>query len=117
MYRFHINPFQKGTGQASLQDVDFKYPTRPLIQVLKKFNLEIEKGKTYALVGASGCGKSTVIQLLQRYYDPDGGIVVCLVNLNNTHCPTQSCLTATERVLNIGLVIRKDYTKELFLCF
>ncbi|XP_013164675.1 PREDICTED: multidrug resistance protein 1A-like [Papilio xuthus] len=65
----------KGTGQASLQDVDFKYPTRPLIQVLKKFNLEIESGKTYALVGASGCGKSTVIQLLQRYYDPDGGIV------------------------------------------
>ncbi|XP_068633658.1 ATP-dependent translocase ABCB1-like isoform X2 [Battus philenor] len=65
----------KGTGEASLQNVDFKYPTRPLIQVLKKFNLEIERGKTFALVGASGCGKSTVIQLIQRYYDPDDGIV------------------------------------------
>ncbi|CAH2048677.1 unnamed protein product, partial [Iphiclides podalirius] len=65
----------KGTGEASLQKVEFRYPTRPLIQVLKKFDLEIEQGKTFALVGASGCGKSTVIQLLQRYYDPDAGIV------------------------------------------
>ncbi|KOB64546.1 ATP-binding cassette sub-family B member 1, partial [Operophtera brumata] len=65
----------RGTGQASLQAVQFTYPTRPNIQVLKKLDLEVEKGKTIALVGASGCGKSTVIQLLERYYDPDGGIV------------------------------------------
>ncbi|CAG4987064.1 unnamed protein product [Parnassius apollo] len=64
-----------GTGEASIQNVEFRYPTRPTIQVLKKFNLEIERGKTFALVGASGCGKSTVIQLLQRYYDPNEGIV------------------------------------------
>ncbi|KAG6459009.1 hypothetical protein O3G_MSEX011164 [Manduca sexta] len=65
----------KGTGEASLQEIQFRYPTRPMIQVLKSFDLEIERGKTIALVGASGCGKSTVIQLLQRYYDPDEGIV------------------------------------------
>ncbi|KAG7308521.1 hypothetical protein JYU34_005733 [Plutella xylostella] len=65
----------KGTGQASLQGVQFRYPTRPTIQVLKGLDLEIEKGKTIALVGSSGCGKSTVIQLLQRYYDPNEGIV------------------------------------------
>ncbi|XP_047533221.1 ATP-dependent translocase ABCB1-like [Vanessa atalanta] len=65
----------RGTGEASLQNVQFKYPTRPLIQVLKNFDLEIENGKTIALVGASGCGKSTIIQLLERYYDPDEGIV------------------------------------------
>ncbi|KAM3965254.1 ATP-dependent translocase ABCB1-like [Aphomia sociella] len=65
----------KGTGAASLENVYFKYPTRPNVQVLKDMNLEIERGKTLALVGASGCGKSTVIQLLQRYYDPDQGIV------------------------------------------
>ncbi|XP_052753334.1 ATP-dependent translocase ABCB1-like [Galleria mellonella] len=65
----------KNTGTAALQDVSFKYPTRPNIQVLKNMNLQIEQGQTVALVGASGCGKSTVIQLLQRYYDPDDGIV------------------------------------------
>lgn len=65
----------RGTGEASLQKVQFNYPTRPTIQVLKKLDLEIERGKTIALVGASGCGKSTVIQLLERYYDPDEGVV------------------------------------------
>ncbi|XP_022125383.2 ATP-dependent translocase ABCB1 [Pieris rapae] len=65
----------RGTGEASLQNVSFRYPTRPLVQVLKNLDLEIENGKTIALVGASGCGKSTIIQLLERYYDPDEGIV------------------------------------------
>lgn len=46
------------------------------MRVLKDLNLEIQRGKTVALVGASGCGKSTVIQLLERYYDPEDGIVV-----------------------------------------
>ena len=40
------------------------------------FNLKVEVGKTYALVGPSGCGKSTVVQLLQRFYDPNGGVVL-----------------------------------------
>lgn len=49
-----------------------------MIQVLKSLDLEIERGKTIALVGASGCGKSTVIQLLERYYDPEDGVVVSI---------------------------------------
>ncbi|XP_072949352.1 ATP-dependent translocase ABCB1-like [Epargyreus clarus] len=65
----------RGTGEASLEKVNFKYPTRPLIRVLKDLDLKIEQGKTIALVGSSGCGKSTVIQLLERYYDPDEGTV------------------------------------------
>lgn len=72
---YHIF-FQKGSGKTSLQAVSFKYASRPMIQVLKDLNLEIPKGKTVALVGESGCGKSTVIQLLERYYDPDEGVVV-----------------------------------------
>ncbi|CAH2048678.1 unnamed protein product, partial [Iphiclides podalirius] len=65
----------RGSGEASLRNIDFKYPTRPMVQVLKDMNLEIPRSKTIALVGASGCGKSTIIQLLERYYDPDSGTV------------------------------------------
>ena len=53
--------------------IDFRYPTRPDVQILKDFCLNVEEGKTIALVGPSGCGKSTVIQLLQRLYDPERG--------------------------------------------
>lgn len=53
--------------------IDFRYPTRPDVQILKDFNLDVIEGKTIALVGPSGCGKSTCIQLLQRLYDPERG--------------------------------------------
>ncbi|XP_063394078.1 multidrug resistance protein homolog 49-like isoform X1 [Cydia fagiglandana] len=61
------------TGQFSFKDVEFSYPTRPHIRVLKGLELQVEAGKTVALVGSSGCGKSTVLQMLQRFYDPDSG--------------------------------------------
>ncbi|XP_052741203.1 multidrug resistance protein homolog 49 isoform X2 [Bicyclus anynana] len=65
----------RASGNASLRNVLFKYPTRPSVKVLENFNLDIEKDKTIAFVGPSGCGKSTIIQLLERYYDPNEGIV------------------------------------------
>ncbi|XP_076263945.1 ATP-dependent translocase ABCB1-like isoform X1 [Rhynchophorus ferrugineus] len=55
--------------------VYFTYPTRPTVQVLNGLDLSIVHGKTVALVGSSGCGKSTVIQLLTRFYDPTNGEV------------------------------------------
>ncbi|XWS31896.1 hypothetical protein CRYUN_Cryun23aG0115100 [Craigia yunnanensis] len=60
-------------GDIELRDVSFKYPLRPDIQILRDLSLSIHAGKTVALVGESGCGKSTVISLLQRFYDPDSG--------------------------------------------
>ena len=57
-------------------DVMFNYPTRPDIPVLQGLSLEVKKGQTLALVGSSGCGKSTVVQLLERFYDPRAGTVV-----------------------------------------
>ena len=45
------------------------------IQVLNGINLKVHAGQTVALVGHSGCGKSTVVQLLQRFYDPDDGTI------------------------------------------
>ncbi|GBP59391.1 Multidrug resistance protein 1 [Eumeta japonica] len=65
----------RGTGEAKMQSVQFSYPTRPAVEVLKGLDLEIPKGQTVALVGSSGCGKSTVIQLLERFYDADAGLV------------------------------------------
>ncbi|CAA2979723.1 ABC transporter B family member 11-like [Olea europaea subsp. europaea] len=60
-------------GEIELKHVSFKYPTRPDIQIFRDLSLAIHSGKTVALVGESGSGKSTVISLLQRFYDPDSG--------------------------------------------
>nr|XP_026499598.1 multidrug resistance protein 1A-like [Vanessa tameamea] len=66
----------KASGDASFRRVNFEYPNRPNLTVLRGLDLEINRGKTIAIVGQSGCGKSTVVQLLQRYYDPDAGAVL-----------------------------------------
>ena len=49
--------------------VSFRYPARPETLTLKNFELKIRSGTTVALVGASGCGKSTCIQMIERFYD------------------------------------------------
>uniref|UniRef100_A0A803YA59 ATP binding cassette subfamily B member 1 n=1 Tax=Meleagris gallopavo TaxID=9103 RepID=A0A803YA59_MELGA len=69
-------------GNITFKDVAFKYPTRPEVKVLQGLNTEVEKGQTLALVGSSGCGKSTVIQLLERFYDPLSGEVVSPSQIN-----------------------------------
>lgn len=62
-------------GELEFEHVRFTYPSRPDSIVLKDFNLKVEAGKTVALVGASGSGKSTAIALVQRFYDADDGVV------------------------------------------
>ncbi|XP_011183012.1 multidrug resistance protein homolog 65 [Zeugodacus cucurbitae] len=64
-------------------NIEFKYPTRSNVKILNGLNLEVQKGKTVALVGRSGCGKSTCIQLLMRLYDPDSGTIK--LNDNDIH--------------------------------
>nr|XP_035936386.1 ATP-dependent translocase ABCB1 isoform X2 [Halichoerus grypus] len=63
-------------GNVTFNEVVFNYPTRPDIPVLQGLSLEVKKGQTLALVGSSGCGKSTVVQLLERFYDPLAGTVL-----------------------------------------
>lgn len=63
-------------GNLEFREVSFFYPCRPEVPVLRDLSLCIEKGKTVAFVGISGCGKSTCVQLLQRFYDPTKGQVV-----------------------------------------
>uniref|UniRef100_A0A672QJF7 ATP-binding cassette sub-family B member 5 n=1 Tax=Sinocyclocheilus grahami TaxID=75366 RepID=A0A672QJF7_SINGR len=66
----------KFEGNVSFEDVRFNYPSRPDVPVLQGLRLRVKKGQTLALVGSSGCGKSTTIQLLERFYDPQQGKVM-----------------------------------------
>ncbi|SHJ37535.1 ATP-binding cassette, subfamily B [Shimia gijangensis] len=63
-------------GEIVFEDVSFSYPSRPNISALDQVSLTIQPGETVAFVGPSGAGKTTVIQLLQRFYDPDKGRVL-----------------------------------------
>ncbi|XP_021741433.1 putative ABC transporter B family member 8 [Chenopodium quinoa] len=62
-------------GEVQFERVNFTYPSRPDTIILKDFDLKVEAGKTVALVGASGSGKSTAVALLQRFYDANEGVV------------------------------------------
>ena len=62
-------------GAISFKNVRFAYPSRPDETILPDFSLEVAAGETVALVGSSGSGKSTILQLVQRLYDP----LVCVM--------------------------------------
>ncbi|XP_031108792.1 ABC transporter B family member 15 [Ipomoea triloba] len=66
---------EKVTGRVEICDVDFAYPARPNVVIFKGFSITIEAGKSTALVGQSGSGKSTIIGLIERFYDPTSGVV------------------------------------------
>jgi ATP-binding cassette subfamily B (MDR/TAP) protein 1 len=75
-------------GHVEVEDADFYYPTRENTQVLRQFCIDIKSGKNVALVGQSGCGKSTVIQLIQRMYDPlEGAVKIENSDLRNLNLP------------------------------
>uniref|UniRef100_A0A3Q4HYM2 Bile salt export pump n=1 Tax=Neolamprologus brichardi TaxID=32507 RepID=A0A3Q4HYM2_NEOBR len=63
-------------GNIDFIDCKFTYPSRPDIQVLNGLNVSVKPGQTLAFVGSSGCGKSTSVQLLERFYDPNHGKVL-----------------------------------------
>jgi ATP-binding cassette subfamily B protein len=62
-------------GAVALRDVTFRYPSRPETPALDGFTLQVAPGETVALVGPSGAGKTTVLALLLRFYDPQQGVV------------------------------------------
>eukprot|EP00727_Mastigamoeba_balamuthi_P009542 m51a1_g521 hypothetical protein (1324) ;mRNA; r:334642-338749 len=92
-------------GNIELRDITFCYPSRPQVEVLRKFSLRIRKGQMVALVGSSGSGKSTIVGLLERFYDVEdgyGSIVidgVPIKDINVAYLRSQIGLVTQEPVL------------------
>lgn len=95
-------------GQVQLQDVRFSYPGRPDHRVLRGVSIKAEPGQFIALVGASGSGKSTVMQLLERFYDPTHGDVlvdeVPLTDYNLQNYRSHLAIVSQETTLYTGTI-------------
>ena len=90
-------------GDVEIKDVSFSYsPEKPLI---KDFNLSVKKGSRVAIVGPTGCGKTTLINLLMRFYDVDSGAIY--VDGVNTKDVTRKSLRK-----NFGLVLQDTFIKN-----
>jgi ABC-type multidrug transport system fused ATPase/permease subunit len=104
-----LQTFQVGQGGIGIEfkDVNFTYKSRS-ISVLKDMNLKIEPGQFAALVGASGSGKSTIISLLERFYDPDYGTILCgeqdITSVDTKTYRSQLSLVSQESTLYEGTV-------------
>lgn len=95
-------------GRVEFRDVHFRYPTRPEQPVLRGLNLNVAPGQYIALVGASGCGKSTTIALLERFYNPlTGGIFIDgqeITTLNVNDYRSHVALVSQEPTLYQGTI-------------
>lgn len=95
-------------GIIEFRDVFFCYPSREDSFVLRGFNLKVDEGETVALVGASGSGKSTCLQMLQRFYDPIFGKVLLdnenIRNYNVHWLRSNMAVVGQEPVLFFGTI-------------
>ncbi|KAF9729172.1 hypothetical protein PMIN06_000077 [Paraphaeosphaeria minitans] len=99
---------EKCAGRVEIECVGFSYPTRPDVQILDKFSLSVPANSTAALVGASGTGKSTIIGLMERWYNPSAGNILLdgtrIQDLNLRWLRTNIRLVQQEPVLFSGTV-------------
>ncbi|GLJ54828.1 hypothetical protein SUGI_1177560 [Cryptomeria japonica] len=68
--------FESIKGHIEFKNVSFCYPSRPEVPILRNFSISVKSGTTLALVGASGAGKSSIIALIERFYDPQHGEIL-----------------------------------------
>ena len=69
------------SGDITFKGVEFNYPSRPQNKVLKGISFDIKRGQTVALVGSSGCGKTSITQLIERFYESNSGEMVFLLQI------------------------------------
>ncbi|KAJ3686092.1 hypothetical protein LUZ61_015256 [Rhynchospora tenuis] len=104
-------------GEIELKHVAFRYPNRSNVEIFRDLCLKMPAGKTVALVGESGSGKSTVIALLERFYDPDSGSILIdgcdLKSFNLKWLRQQMGLVGQEPILfNESIAANIAYGKE-----
>lgn len=105
------------SNEIVFKDVHFSYPTRPE-KIFRGINLAVKQGETLALVGPSGQGKSTMIQLIERYYDPSSGSIEFegqnLKDLNIKYYRDQISLVSQEPTVSIcGCILYIRHKKEI----
>jgi ATP-binding cassette subfamily B (MDR/TAP) protein 1 len=104
-------------GEIEFEDVVFSYPSRPDVVVAKNLSIKFPAGKTAAIVGASGSGKSTVVSLVERFYDPTSGVVKLdgtnIKDLNIKWLRSQIGLVSQEPTL-FATTIRQNVAYGLF---
>lgn len=96
------------TGDITYQNVHFRYPSRPDVPVLRGIDMKIKGGQTIALVGSSGAGKSTIVQLLMQFYPTNDGIITVndknLDNYNITQLRKNLAIVPQEVILFGGTI-------------
>lgn len=108
--QFELDGMQRPfvNGNITFSHVGFTYPSRPNNPVLKDLTLSIKSGETVALVGPSGGGKSSIVSLIEHFYEPDEGSVtldgVPIKDINHVYYHQKVALVAQEPVLYNGSV-------------
>jgi ATP-binding cassette subfamily B (MDR/TAP) protein 1 len=105
---FGAEKIQGQPASVEIDSLEFAYPSRPRAQVIKNINVHVPAGRFVAFVGASGCGKSTMISLLARFYDPTSGSISInnqpIVDIGRREHRRRIALVQQEPVLYSGSI-------------
>ena len=101
-------PDDRIVGELELRNLTFEYPTKKDVTILKNVSLKVQANQVVAIVGQSGCGKSSIISLIERFYDPkEGQVLFSGVDVKDLDCrwyKRQIAIVSQEPVLFAGTI-------------